>query len=356
MNRSRIWHIFIAPVFLGLEIGGIAWFLLKNSSQKDNDIIRPLTKEEAYFFPLKIHGYSSANLPYLEVVIENKRFSAEIVLGDGGMISIPFDISKEFDKKKLIKTVQSYGLTGKIHENNVYELEKIEIEDIAFFPIKMEEQILDNTQDTPLKKNEESIKELFGIIGWRLFDKSKLLIDCKNSLLALCDSLDTLKQHGYPTESFTEVSLLLSSLGFIEVEALTEAGLLHCVLNTGSVRNLLNKNMENENNDHMIFNDKDIDPSLLNPENKDLLTYDPEDTHEFSSFKIGGKEFGPLTVDRIKSPLAIDVMLGMEFFHHTLVFMDFANRKIYFFPYPSEEKAEERDEENILTVMEKAIK
>ncbi len=267
------------------------------------------------------------------------------------MFSLPFDLIKEFSKKKIIDRIKSYGMEGKIYENNVYELEKIEIEDIAFFPVKVREEILEYE-----KEKEEPIKECFGTIGWHLFHESKLLIDCKNSTFALCDSLETLKQQGYPTESFTEASLLLSNLGFIEVEALTEAGLLHCMLNTGATRNLLNKNMENGSNDHMIFNDKDIDPSLLNPENKDLLTYDSEDTYEFSSFKIGEKEFGPLMFDRIKSPLAIDAMLGMEFFHDTLVFIDFANRKIYFFAYPPEEKAEKEklNEETILTV--KAIK
>ncbi len=64
-----------SPIFLGIGIGGMVWFLSENSFQKDNDNIRPLTKEEAYFFPLKIHGYSSTDIPYLEVMIENKKNS-----------------------------------------------------------------------------------------------------------------------------------------------------------------------------------------------------------------------------------------------------------------------------------------
>ena len=110
------------------------------------------------------------------------------------------------------------------------------------------------------------------------------------------------------------------------------------MLDTGSTINLLNKDLENGCNDHRILTSFDDNLSLLNPENKDLLVYNHEDIHEFPSFKIGGEEFGPLIYHQVKCPFDVDVILGMDFFAYNLVFFDFENEKVYFFPYPEEEK------------------
>ena len=314
----------------------LGYLLTKKSREKDGGI-RLLTKEEAYFIPLKIHGFSSADIPYLDVNIENNRITAKIDLGYDGAISAPTNIIEKLQAKTFINNVSSYGLTGKAYKSNVYEVPEIRIENMRFFPAKIEAINLELEQDIILGEGEKSLDDNVGTIGWRLFHNFNLLLDCKHSLLALCDSLMTLKQKGYPVESFTEVPLLLDR-GFLEFEAKTEAGILRCVLDTGSTWNMLNKDLENSSNGHMIFTSENTSEySTLNPENKSLLIFDHKDIKEILVFNIGEKEFGPMTFDRIKSPMAIDAIIGMEFIESTLIYVDFANHKLYFYEIPEEE-------------------
>ena len=353
-KRNRKLYGLIAIVLL--TICGWVFFLFKNGPQKDDGVITR-TKEKGYFLPLKIQGYSSADLPYLEVAIGDKTIKAILDLGYTGMLSLPFDFVKEIEEKKWVKRVRTFGASGKTYENDVYEVKKIEIETLSFSPVKIVDERLESIQDGLLFRegdiSEDHPSEQFGKIGWELFWNFNLLIDCKHSTIALCDSLDTLKQQGYPVDSFMETPLLPDS-NSVEIEALTEKGSLRCVLDTGATWNLLNKDLENGSNSHRIFTTHAVDQSSLNPKNEDLLIYDPDEFQEFSSFKVSGKELGPQTFDLIKSPVPVDAFIGMEFFHSTLVFVDFANSKVYFYPYPEEkeEKKEELAEEEGLSSVE----
>ncbi len=337
-RRNRKWYALIALVLL--IICSVSGFLLRDISQKDEKMTsaRLLTKRKTYFTPLKIHGFSSGDTPYLEMTIENKTVRAELDLGYGGMVCLPADMIKELNNKKFIERIQIRGFRGKKYENNLYEIEKMTAGPISFFPVKVEEINLEFERDGLLLGEEDLLKSPVGKIGWYLFHHFNLLIDCKYSMCALCDSLETLKQQGYPTDAFTETPLLLDRR-HIEFEAMTEAGPLRCVLDTGSTLNLLNKNLENGCNDHKIFTDKDGNQSFLNPENKDLMTFNLEDTQEFASFKIGEKEWGALTFNRITSPVPVNAIIGMEFIESALIFIDFSKHKIYFFEYPPEEEA-----------------
>ena len=343
--------------FVFLSICGSVFFLFKNTPQKDAGTVFRLTKEKGYFLPLKIQGYSSADLPYLEVAIGDKTIKVILDLGYSGMLSLPSDVIKDIEEKKWIKRVQSCGLRGKIYEDDVYEVKKVKIETLSFFPAKIEEESLESMQNSLLFRegdvSEGHPSDYFGKIGWGLFCNSNLLIDCKHSTIALCDSLATLKQQGYPVDSFIETPLVSDS-NFVKFEALTEKGPLTCVLDTGATWNLLNKDLENGNNSHRIYSNQSKPLSSLNPKNEDLLIYDPDEFQEFSSFKVSGKELGPQTFDLIKSPVPVDAFIGMEFFHSTLVFVDFANSKVYFYPYPEEkeEKKEELAEEEGLSSVE----
>src|SRR6476469_7043152 len=111
-------------IFLG--IAGL-YFLVKNTSQKnDQSISRRLLKENGYFVPLEIQGFSTADIPYLKLIIENKIVPTEIDLGYGGMISLSSDIIKELNNKKFVKRVRTYGFRGRTYENDLYEVEKID--------------------------------------------------------------------------------------------------------------------------------------------------------------------------------------------------------------------------------------
>ena len=348
-KKNRKHYGLIAIVFL--SICGWVFFLFKNAPEKD-DGITLLTKEKGHFAPLKIRGYTSEDQPYLEVAIGDKTINAILDLGYQGKLSLPSDAIKDIDEKKWIKRIQTCGIRGKTYENNLYEVKSIEIETLSFFLVEIKEESLEKMQDGLLFREGDILEDHpryhFGKIGWELFCNFNLLIDCKHSTIALCDSLDTLKQQGYPVDSFIETPLVPDS-DFVEIEALTEKGRLRCVLDTGATWNVLNKDLEKGCNSHRIFTNTE-DQSFLNPKNEDLLSYDPDEFQEFSSFKIGGKEFGPQTFDLIKSPVPLDALIGMEFFHSTLVFVDFANQKVYFYPYPEEKKEELAEEEGLSSV------
>jgi hypothetical protein len=216
----------------------------------------------------------------------------------------------------------------------VYQIEKIDIEDLTFFPVRAEKINQEFEHDINLGEKKEATEPDLARIGWCLFRKLNLLVDCDNSTLVLCDSLETLKDHGYPVDCFTMAPLLLDR-GLIEFEAMTENGPLRCLLDTGSTWNMLNKDLADPGYNHMLFTPENVDQySVMNPENESLMDFDPQDISKLPSFKIGGKEFGPMTFNRIRSPMAIEAIMGMQFFNSTLIFIDFSNLKIYFYEKP----------------------
>jgi len=332
---SRKWCAL--SIFLFLGMCATLYFLLRNTSEDRAIGSGPLTKKNAYFVPMKINGFSSGNIPYFTVNIENQTVVAKVDLGYEGHIALSSDVIGALTAKKLIKRSSSYGLRGKVREFDVYELEKIHTETMSFYPVLADEESPEFKHDISLGEEGKIPEGDFGRVGWRLFQSFNLLVDYENSTFALCDSLETLKKRGYPVDCFSETPLLLDR-GLIEFEAQTGTGILRCVLDSGATWNLLNRDLDDSCNSHIIFTQDNIDQHpILNPENKSLLVFDPQDIQDVPVFNLGGKEFGPITFNRIKSPMAIDAILGMEFFEDTLIFIDFSNRKIYFFEYPEKE-------------------
>jgi hypothetical protein len=333
-NRKR--KLYACSVLIVCMIGTL-WLNLKKPTQ--DRIAKPqlLTQATPYFVPLKIDRFSSEDIPHLKMEIEDKIVDVALDIGYDGIISLPADIIKDLKTKKFIRRKRAFGCRGKTYESDFYEVAKAHIEHMSFYPVFVEETNPEFEYDAHLAG--EKTLENFGRIGWDLFRNFNLLIDCEHSKIALCDGLETLKKQGYPVVSFIEIPLLLDR-GLIEFEAETEKGVLRCMLDTGATWNMLNKDLDHpESNNHMIFTLRDGDQSSLNPENKDLLKYDPNDDEQvFSSFKIGGKKFGPIAFDRIKSPMAIDAIIGMEFVRSTLIFIDFFNKKIYFLKNSPEKK------------------
>ncbi|HSX03956.1 MAG TPA: hypothetical protein VLG76_04430 [Rhabdochlamydiaceae bacterium] len=333
-RKSKLKNILGIVFLLGICTG---FGILQKKASQNITVSKLLTKDSGYFVPLKIDGFSSADIPYLKVNIENRSVIAKIDLGYEGDLCLPSHIINNLNGKKFIKTSTAFGLRGKTYKSEVYQLDKIDIENMTFFPVRAEELNLELEHDINLGEKEIPLQHDLGRIGWCLFHSFNLLVDCENSTLALCDSLETLRKQGYPVDSFTMAPLLLDR-GFIEFMATTEAGVLRCILDTGSTWNMLNKDLENSYN-HMIFTPENVDQySSMNPDNENLMDFDPKDVCNVSIFKIGEKEFGPMTFNRIKSPLAFDAIMGMEFFNSTVIFIDFSAGKIYFYEKPLTEE------------------
>jgi len=327
MIRKR-WIFFFSLVALSsLILIYLSVQRTQNQSSKQQ-----LLGHDSFFVPLKIEGFCSADIPFVKVKIEGNSILAKIDLGYDGAISLLPEFMKSLKKKTFMQCRSNIGLAGKTYNSRMFELPKIKIGMMKFFPVPAEEENLEHEEDIILyESNDESSLHFVGTVGWRLFQHFNVLLDCEHSILALCDSLETLKRKGYPVESFIEAPLLLDR-GFIEFEATTELGPMRCLLDTGCTLNLLNKNSDTLNN-HRIFGPGNGDQyHILNPENKNLMHFDVKNTCETSSFKIEGNEFGPVHFNKIQSPLDFDAIIGMDFIDEHLIFINFTDQKIYFLP------------------------
>lgn len=322
----------LLPLILIIGSGLVLHFWHVHKKETDHRrIIR------SYFYPVKIVDFSAGNIPIIEISSQGKK---ALVKFDSGTCEI--SLFPEFLahlEKKFIHNEISYGIRGKKYESIIYELPKITIGDITISPINVKEANLEFEEDTILVRQEPKVSQShLGRIGWAPFYQFNVVLDCKHSILAFCDSLNTLKENGYPIDEWVEVPFELDR-GFIEFDAAIDTGALRCILDTGSTCCLLNKTLDGSSNDHMIFNPMHIDLKHFeksNPHNEDIMVFDVNDRYEASSFKLGQKDFGPIYFRRIKTPGQIDAILGMNFVDSSLIFIDFANRKIYFHDYPVE--------------------
>src|SRR5689334_22677057 len=188
-NNTKKWCMFSILI---LSTSGALYFLLKNHRNNNASEAKFLTKKNAYFIPIQIKSRSSGDIPCLEVKIEDKTIAAEMDTGYEGDVCLPAEILQNLNEKKYLGCRPSYALTGKTYKSNVYEVEKIDIENMTFFPIKAEEINQEFANDIKLGEKKESIECVLGRIGWCLFHNFNLLIDCEHSTIALCDSFDSL--------------------------------------------------------------------------------------------------------------------------------------------------------------------
>jgi hypothetical protein len=321
--------IAFSVVLLGCS--ALSYFLFSKLNREKHTQQSHLCIKGSYFEPVEITEFFS-QIPCVDIKIGDKTTTAKIDLGFCGDISLPSELIEGFDQKSFIRRISYFGMRGRKYYSDVYELPKIKIGEMAFFRANVQEINPEFEEDATLLKREESssIGHL-GRIGWALFHNFNFFLDCENSLIAFCDSLDTLRKQGYPVDSFIETPLLLDR-NLIEFKAMTEAGAVRCMLDTGSTWNMLNKDIEGGSNNHMIYNPDNIDQHPnLNSANSDQMVFDSEDVYDMPVFKIGKKDFGAVTFQKIKTPFEIDAIIGMEFLDSKLVFIDFPNRKIYFY-------------------------
>ena len=333
-NRRSLWAFAMA-----LCVCAIAGFcLLRKPYYRSSLEVPGFFNEKSHFVPLKISGFSRCNSPQIEVEIENHIILSEIDLGwRGGIALLPATLHN-LRNKTFIGRYPFCGLQGKTYESDVYELPQIHIGKMKIFPMKVKEENLEFLEDSILKKGKQDIPEKDqGRVGWHVFKSFNMLLDCEHSAVVMCNSLATLKEQGFSIDSFIEAPLLLDR-DSIDFEVITEAGPLRCMLDTGSTWNLLNKEFQNQNQEHRIIDLDHINEKspIFNPKNESLLAFNPEDRWDAKTFQINGNEFGPVNFVKMKSPLSLDAIIGMEFIDNHLIFIDFRNEKIYFSKLPEE--------------------
>ena len=269
------------------------------------------SEKEVFFVSVPIAKFSSFECPCVNIEIEGKEFLAKLDLGFQGDLAIAKEPLTRISAKTFVKEKSMYGVRGKEYKKKLYRIPKAKIGVMAFSPLMLQEESEEFLKDAQFLQNEEdlSAREEEGALGWELFYNANLLIDMKNSQIAFCDSLDTLKERGYAVERFTKVPLLLER-GLVEFEAETPNGPLRCMLDTGSTWNIFNIEFEEQNSS----------------------VWEPENILKFLFFKIGKVDFGPISFHQlpIRVPIPIAAILGVEFFKTHLVFLDFVEKTAYF--------------------------
>lgn len=264
----------------------------------------------SFFVAAPITHISPAGLPSISVEIGEKTFSMMLDLGLDGDLTINTPSLQQISSKLKLYQKSTYRFDGKEQKSDLYQIPKVKIGEISFIKPTLQEESNEFREATSFVQNGHpcSSKDP-GRIGWKLFYNANLLIDIKNRKIACCDRFEHLQ--GYRQEDFTKVPFSIER-GLVEIVAISNGIPLRCVLDTGSTWNLLNSAL---------------------PEGKALekAIWEEESRTEYTSFKIGDRDFGPLSFLRIpiKIPIQIDAILGMEFFQEHIIFLDFAQKIAY---------------------------
>lgn len=307
---KRRWQFLISVSFLAL-FAFTYWFFFKENGRQTKK--STLAKQEPFYVPVSIISFSPVNSPCIAVQIEDKSFLMELDLGLRGDLAIIGDSIDQISSKTFIRSAPMYGIRGKEYLTDFYRIPKIKIGDMDFIQPILQGTGEEMIKDSVFVKNQGSPSPREpGAVGWKLFYHANLLIDIHSSMIAFCDSLETLKKQGYKIDDFVKAPLIIER-GLVEFEAETDDGPLRCMLDTGATCNMFNRELESG---------KSIEEVIWNSDN--VTTY--------STFKIGNQDFGPLAFHRIpiNIPIRIEAVLGMEFFEQHLVFIDFSGKNIYF--------------------------
>lgn len=318
----RIRHLLISLFLIGIVFISCIWISTFFRNRGNNEIQD--IKNNPYFLPVPITKFSSIQAPCLIVEIGDKTFTADLDLGFKGCALIQTNALNEIEGRSQISSTVKYSFKGKAYPKNIYKIPKMKIENMVFSDLYIEEEDGEMNKDMIFVRDggEPSPQELI-TLGWELFGNVNLFMDLKNSRIAFCDSFSTLQEVGYPPDKFVKVPLVIDR-GFVEVDAVTPSGAFRCMIDTGATFNFLN--IENEEGRAL-----------------EEIFWDPKSNTEFTSFKMGEKDFGPTSFHHlpIRFPIHVDAILGMEFLRNHLVFIDFQRKEIYFAESTKEEEAAE---------------
>lgn len=317
---GKKWSFFLVW-FLWISIASCFAFSLSSQEAPYSTTQHTKYSYGSYFIPVPVSKFTQRNLPCLLVQVEDKIFSMELDLGLRGDLSIESSYIDQIPSKKFINTTCMYGIRGKGYQTNLYSIPRIRIGDLSLIQPILQEQSEEFSRDSVIVRDGEVSSphdpDEPGRVGWELFHNVNLLLDLKNSKIAFCDSIDTLEDQGYAIENFVKVPLLIER-GLVEIEAQLAGETVRCMLDTGTTWNIRHTEIEAG---------KTIDQVALKPET--IL--------EYPSLKIGNKDFGSIEFlcFPIRLPIHIEAILGMEFFEGHIVFLDFAEKCIFFQKIPN---------------------
>jgi hypothetical protein len=292
--------------------------LFGDGSTEADQPLAPQRQTSNFYIPVSVVTEFSNGLPYVEISIEGRPLLVTLDLGCSGMVQLFEEHIGALSAKTLLGESPTWGIRGTSATTRIYRIPKISIGRLIFENIFLQEdsRVLAN-ESVIVSAKTASDPQVFGNVGWKLFQPEVLFLDLGNALIGVSDCIDALKNQGLPLETFIRVPLL-SNRNLLEIDAVTPDGPLRCLLDTGCTWNFLHR-------------ENPLDEPL------DTFIFRKENDITFSSFQIGEKDFGEISFYAvpIKIPIPIEAVLGMEFFVDHQVVLDFQNGYAYFAPNPN---------------------
>ncbi|MBS0607208.1 MAG: hypothetical protein JSR57_09675 [Verrucomicrobia bacterium] len=308
MKKFLAWSASVCFVVLTI---GWAFRLWTLSHEK---IYPALPPHSFYSFTLT---ESDANIPCLQAEIEGISFLAKLDMGYDGVLSLPKDLLEQLIHKRDVGTVLYGSIKGNKYETQVFTIPKLYIGDLALVNLPAEESHLEFEHDANLGPDANfEPSDVMARIGWRAFLGAVVLIDLHKSIAICCDSLETLKEEGYPLEQFASINFLPRK-EFIEFEANIGNRRVKCILDTGCTVNLI----------HSHSTALGVVGEELKFANIDLAHPLPPTT-----LSIGRHHLGSCVFHETQLPFAIEAIVGVDFLKTQIVCIDFINHKLHLCP------------------------
>lgn len=264
---------------------------------------------------------SDARIPCLQAEIEGISFLAKLDMGYDGVLSLPKHLLDQLMHKCDAGTILCGSIKGNKYEIPVFTIPKLYIEDLALVNLPAEESHLEFEHDTNLGPNTGfEPSDVTARIGWRAFLGAIVLIDLHKSIAICCDSLETLKEEGYPLEQFASTNFLPRK-ELMEFEADIGNQRVKCILDTGCTLNLIHAHS--------------TAPSDVGEE---LEFANIDFTHPLppTALSVGGHHLGSCVFHETQLPFGIEAIVGVDFLKTQIVCIDFINHKLHLCPIPED--------------------
>lgn len=258
---------------------------------------------------------SDARIPCLEAKIEGISFLAKLDMGYDGVLSLPKHLLEQLMDKGDTEAVLCGSIKGNKYEIPAFTIPRLYIGDLALINLPAEESHLEFERDTNLGPSTDfDPLDVTARIGWRAFSGAILLIDLHKSVAICCDSLETLKEEGYPIEQFASTHFLPCK-GLMEFEADIGNQKVNCILDTGCTLNLIHTHSASSGAFANIDLEHPLPPTVLS---------------------IGGHHLGLCVFYETQLPFGVKAILGVDFLKTQIVCIDFINHKLHLCPIPED--------------------
>jgi predicted aspartyl protease len=294
----------ISICLIALVVGWAYFGLYMPSREK---MYHALPARSFYSFTLT---HSDTHIPCLQAEIEGVSFPVKLDTGYDGVLSVPKHLLEQFSSKSDAGTIFFASIQGKKYESRVYTLPKLSIGDLHLVNFPAEESNLEFERDISMGDSTDlDPSEITARVGWQAFLGTVVLIDLSKSTAICCDSLETLKERGYPLEQFASTNLL-SGQEFMEFEAKIGERIVRCLLDTGSTLNLI----------HSVEGEPQL--GMINP----------TDPLPPVSLSVGKRNLGPCVFHETRLPFGAQAIIGVDFLETQIVCIDLINNKLYLYP------------------------